>query len=176
MRYNIFNTAHLPVKTALVTACISVTKTLDDPCRYTEEALQKAGEVLHICDEQITYESLHILPYVFEYEPFIWSNYTSEHDTASMLSEHLKGLVQSYHKQQKAADKTQIMSMIRESYNEFILFNFNHMDDEEPVLNEILWRYYPDAVLVRIEEKMDMLPHLAKQRQQTMGFQIATAA
>ena len=68
------------------------------------------------------------------------------------------------------------MVLINESFNEFMLFNFNHMDDEEAVLNEILWRYYPDKVLLQTEEKMNILPHLVEHSAQRRDYQIATAA
>lgn len=50
------------------------------------------------------------------------------------------------------------------------------MDDEEAVLNEILWRYCNDTIIRQIENEMSVLPGLVKQHQKTAGLQIATAA
>lgn len=175
MRYNIFNKAHLPLKTAMLSGCISISESIEGKISASG-ALQKVEEVLDIFNEQVTYEALYVLPLIFEYEPSIWNNYTSEHNKATKLITNLKELVQLYYKQKKKADKLKILTLLGQSYNECMLFNFNHMDDEEAVLNEILWRYYPDSILIQIEENMDILPHLVKQTVERTGFQIATAA
>ena len=174
MRYNIFNKAHLPLKRSLLNACISFDKYKEEEIS-SGEVLQKAEEVLYIFNEQLTYESLHILPLIFEYEPSIWNNYTSEHNKAARIAKNLKELAKELQRQKRVEDKLKILELIIERFNEFILFNFNHMDDEEAVLNEILWRYYKDPVLVQIEERMDILPHLLKSSKRT-EFQIASAA
>lgn len=175
MRYNIFNTAHLPLKRSLLAACISVSGCVENKTS-SAEALRKVEEVLQVFNEQLTYETLYILPFVFEYEPSVWSNYTSEHNKAARLSKNLSGLVLLYNKQKKKDDKESILKMINESYTGFMLYNFNHMDDEEAVLNEILWRYYSDEVLKQTEEKTDILPHLVNRSKPAQTFTIANAA
>jgi hypothetical protein len=176
MRYNIFNKAHLPLKRALIESCVLLDKLRNQERISASEVLKKVDEVLYLYSEQITYEALHILPFVFEYEPSVCSNYTVEHNSISILAGNLKPLLQSYFQQQKREDQLKVMGLISESYNEFLLANFNHMDDEEAVLNEILWRYYSDEVLTQIEETMDILPHLVRSKKQKKGFSIATAA
>jgi hypothetical protein len=141
----------------------------------TTQTLKEVDEVLNLYNEQINYEALHIFPLIFEYEPSIWNNYTTEHNTISKLAEKIRSLIQSYNSQQGNNNKSKIKSSISASFNEFILANFNHMDDEEAVLNEILWRYYDDNILRKIEHTMNILPHLLKAGEKT-GFAIATAA
>ena len=175
MRYNIFNRAHLPLKTALISGCVSLTDALNGALTTTE-SVKPVEEVLRVYKEQISYERLHILPFIFEYEPAISISYSTEHDKASRLSDRMNGLVQSYRKEENKNEKSKILALISECYNDFMLFNFNHMDDEEAVLNEILWRYYQDKVLMQIEEKMDILPHLVEQGQQRTRLQFAKAA
>lgn len=176
MRYNIFNKAHLPLKTALITSCLSINKIINDSTISAIATLREVEEVLNIFTEQVAYESSHILPFVFDYEPSVWNNYVNEHNKAANEVIKLRLLIQSYSKQKKADDKINFLSLISESYNDFMLSNFNHMHDEEAVLNEILWRYYPDNVLKQIEEKMEIIPHLVKQTEHRAGFQMANAA
>jgi hypothetical protein len=122
------------------------------------------------------FEGLHILPLVFEYEPSVWNNYISEHNRISGICNNLESLIQSYYKQPKAKDKLDTVASISKSYNEFMMANFNHMNDEEAVLNEILWRYYRDQVLSQLEEKMDTLPDFIKPQPYQRKLRIATAA
>src|SRR5439155_17750015 len=37
------------------------------------------------------------------------------------------------------------------AFIQFMIFNLNHMAKEEDILNEILWRYYSDAEIKKIE-------------------------
>lgn len=176
MRYNIFNTVHLPLKTALLTASVAVSRIIEKEAFETSDAVKKVGDVLHVFHEQVTYETLHILPLVFEYEPSIWNNYNADHDEGAKLSNKLKSLLKVYRRQEKNEGKQNLMGLINDALNEFVVFNFNHMDDEEPVLNEILWRYYNDRVLTQVEKRLDILPHLAGQSHLSKELEIATAA
>lgn len=49
------------------------------------------------------------------------------------------------------------------------------MDDEEAVLNEILWRYYNNTVIMQMETAMNILPVLMKQSQRK-GLEMSNAA
>jgi len=174
MRYNIFNRAHLPLKTALLSGCISLSKIASDKSDGIKEILEIVEKVLNTYNEQISYEALHVLPLIFEYEPAISSNYTTEHNLIAMAARSLSESLQSYQAQQK--NHAHLLKDIVKRYNDFVLLNYNHMDDEEPVLNEILWRYYGDNVLKQTEEKMDILPHLVNKYPEKRGLHFATAA
>ncbi|GEO10810.1 hypothetical protein [Segetibacter aerophilus] len=176
MRYNIFNKAHFPLKTSLLSACVSIDKIATHGVTFAADAVEKVKNVLQAYNETIVFEGLHIFPLVFEYEPSVWNNYASEHNRMTRLANYLKSLIQSYYHQSKAKDKLDLIASISKSYNEFMMANFDHMNDEEAVLNEILWRYYRDQVLSQLEEKMHTLPDLIKTQSYERKLQIATAA
>ena len=175
MRYNIFNQAHRPLKLALLSTCISLSRNGDWDLSSALESIRKVEEALRVFNEQVKSEASCILPFIFEYEPSVWSMYTSEHHKAMNLCYNLKSLVHSFYKLKDADDKLTVMGLVSESFNEFVLFNYNHMNDEEAVLNEILWRYYNDSVIRQIDNEMSVLPGSIKPYQ-TEGLQIATAA
>jgi hypothetical protein len=175
MRYNIFNQVHRPLKECLLSACISLSRNGDWNMATALEAVRKVEEVLQICDEQVKNEAIHILPFVFEYEPSVWNSYTSEHHKVMNLWRHLESLVQSFYRLKGSENKFSVMELISECFNEFMLLNYNHMDDEEAVLNEILWRYYNDAFIRQMENEMNMMPELLKQSRKK-GVQMANAA
>ncbi len=112
----------------------------------------------------------------FEYEPSVWITYTGEHHKAMNLSHNLENLIHSFYELKDAADRLTLMELISRSFNEFLLYNYNHMDDEEAVLNEILWRYYNDALITQIENEMYVQRDLVKQHKKIEELQIATAA
>src|SRR4051812_43649539 len=122
MRYNIFNKAHLPLKTALISSCISITDAFTEAA-FEPVSVKKIEDVLEIFKEQITYETLHVLPFIFEYEPSISTSYATEHENGIRLSKQLKDLVKTYHKEPRKNEKSKILKLINESFNEFVLFN-----------------------------------------------------
>ena len=176
MRYNVFNKVHRPLKLALLSACISLSNDGDWDLSSAAKTIRKVEEVLQVFNEQVKYENLHILPFIFEYEPSVWSMYTSEHHKAMNLSYNLENLVRSFYQLKDAEDRIGLMESISKSFNEFVLNNYNHMDDEEAVLNEILWRYYDDAFIRQIENEIYVQARLVKQHKKTERLQISNAA
>ena len=176
MRYNIFNQAHRPLKLALLSTCISLSKDGEWDLSTAAETIKKVEEALQVFNEQVKYESLHILPFIFDYEPSVWIMYTSEHHKAMNLSYNLENLIRSFHELKDTEGRLTLMESISKSFNEFVLNNYNHMDDEEAVLNEILWRYYNDAFIRQIENEIYVQPGLVKQHKKTERLQISIAA
>jgi aspartate-semialdehyde dehydrogenase len=175
MRYNIFNKVHRPLKESLLSTCISLSRNGEWNISSALEAIRKVEEVLEICDEQVKYEAINILPFIFEYEPSVWNAYTSEHHKVMNLCRDIKSLVQSFYKLKGTENKFAVMELISEKFNEFMLLNYNHMDDEEAVLNEILWRYYTDAFIIEMENHLTIVTASVKQPKKK-GMQMANAA
>lgn len=174
MRHNIFNKTHLPLKSALISACIALTDAINQPDGQ-EAAIQKVEKVLRVFKEQMLYETLHILPFIAEYEPSVSASYLTVHEELSIPAAGLQRLVRKYGLHQGGDQSTWLGSMI-EAFNAFMMASFNHMDDEEAVLNEILWRYYRDYQLVQLEEQIEILPHLVQEKNGSEKIRIATAA
>jgi hypothetical protein len=172
MSYNIFNQAHLPLKLALISGCTFLDKNNNSDTTSASKSVTKIGEILQIFKNQIQHETLKILPLIFEYEPSIWAMYTSAHHKANNLCHHLEMLVQDFKQAVDTEEVFELTDMARKIYNEFVLYNFHHMDDEEPVLNEILWRYYKDDVIVQIADNTIN----GNVKQEIMEQKVATAA
>lgn len=162
------------MKLALLSTCISLSRNGDWDILSASESIGKVEEVLQVFSHQLKSEASCILPFIFEYEPSVWSLYTSEHHKAMNLSYNLENMIYSFHTLKNEDDKLMVMEMISENFNEFVLFNYNHMDDEEAVLNEILWRYYNDNFIGQIEYELKVLAGSIENYQK--GLQIATAA
>lgn len=173
MSYNIFNQAHLPLKLALISGCTTLSQNTLPDVSSASTGIIKIEEVLRIFKAQVKYEASYILPLIFEYEPSIWAMYTSEHHKANNLARNLEHLVAAFHKSTNTSGKLELMEQVSKSYNEFVLVNFHHMDDEEPVLNEILWRYYSNSF---IKQMASGVTETAVQNHPATLPQIAAAA
>lgn len=174
MSYNIFNHAHLPLKTALISGCITLTGS-EHEVPSSEKCIRKIEEVLRVFYEQVKFETAQILPFIFEYEPSIWNTYTTEHHKGNNLACNLESLMLACDKAKDEKEKLALFKVLKEAYNTFVLFNFHHMDDEEPVLNEILWRYYPDSFMKEITEGINFHSSL-KYEPQREELEMAEAA
>jgi hypothetical protein len=86
----------------------------------------------------------------------------------------LKSLIHSFYKEKGVENRGAIISLIRESFNDFMLLNYNHMDDEEAVLNEILWRYYSDNAIMEMEKTLHVKQ--GSLRKQKREMEMAEAA
>ncbi|HZI53718.1 MAG TPA: hypothetical protein VFD56_08450, partial [Chitinophagaceae bacterium] len=54
----------------------------------------------------------------------------------------------------KPGEKIETGLAISRAFQEFMVFNLEHMSKEESVLNEILWRYYSDAEIESISNRI----------------------
>jgi len=175
MRHNIFNKLHWQLKVSLLNTCVSLSDAVAFDTTTAQVAIKKIEGVLKIFKEQLKYESASLLPLVFEYEPSIWDLYTKGHQKAANLGYGIEILLQHYNKLHTTQDKQEVMDLVKIAYQEFMQFNFNHMDDEEEVLNEILWRYYSDDVIKQVEEQLHVKAALIKHGD-VGRYQAATAA
>jgi hypothetical protein len=153
MRYNIFNQVHRPFKLALLHTCIELSKD-DSATTSWSQVICNVKEVISLYKHQVKFEYSYLLPLVFEYEPSVWDIYTIEHQQATNILRGIENLVQLMEASGDQHLKRSIMNEIKSTYNEFMRFNFQHMEDEEEVLNEILWRYYNDNFLLQIVHHM----------------------
>jgi hypothetical protein len=176
MRHNIFNQVHLPLKHALLTTCIYLCKEDCKSIAGAKLAVQKVQEIIPIFKEQLKYETNYVLPLVFVYEPSIWDAYTMQHQKAMNLLNDLEVLISSFKNAKDKKDQLFLMSSLHEAYDDFMMFNYHHMDEEEEVLNEILWRYYNDKVLTNAVEQFNEVPSVLHHYMPVTVLQKATAA
>lgn len=160
MRYNIYNQVHRPLKLAMLETSIELTKDGLSTTESRAKLVQNVSNVLSLFNQLVRYEYTYILPLVFDFEPSVWNTYTTEHQAAMNLGRKLEDQLSSLKRKRDEAAKASLLAAIRETYQTFMVFNLHHMSDEEEVLNEILWRYYSDNVLVEIEHGMKVLPML----------------
>lgn len=158
MQYNIFNKVHLPLKRSLLSTAVYL-NSFEASTAY-EEALSKVSEVLEIFKEQVEFEEAAILPLIFYYEPSIAANYTNQHKKQLSLVYELEGQIELFKSLIYKFQSLSAFELIYEAFNDFLLSNYHHMDDEEEILNGILRLYYSDNFLVQVEQRMKSHPAL----------------
>ena len=150
MRYNIFSEIHQPVKLALLSTCITLSKKNEWNFKKAEKSIRQVADVVNTFYTQLQIEEQHLLPLVFVYEPSVWDVFARQHRQLVAMADKLQQLIYSTKQTEDVIEKFTAMIEIDSIYNEFIMANYNHMDEEEEILNEILWQYYSDETLQSI--------------------------
>lgn len=133
---------------------LTIQQTYFADAEETETALEKVRATVDIFDEHAAHEDHFVLPAIRQYEPSVVDAFEQEHEKDHALSERLRGLLTVYNHAIKTEVKIETGQAINQAFIEFMIFNLEHMAKEETVLNKILWRYYSDAEIIAINQRI----------------------
>ena len=119
-----------------------------------ESALEKVRIAVDVFDEHAAHEDHFVLPAIQQYEPSLVDAFEQEHEKDHALSERLRGLLAVYHHAIKTEVKIETGQAINQAFIDFMIFNLEHMAKEETMLNKVLWRYYSDAEILSINQRI----------------------
>lgn len=153
-RFNIFNQVHKALRAMLYDTSLTIQQTYFADAEEAEAALEKVRTTVDIFDEHAAHEDHFVLPAIQQYEPSVVDAFEQEHEKDHALSERLRGLLTVYNHAIKTEIKIETGQAINHAFIEFMIFNLEHMAKEETVLNKILWRYYSDAEIMAINQRI----------------------
>lgn len=154
IRFNMFNQIHKALRALLYDTSLALQQTWFGDTDEAEIALEKVKMVVDIFDQHARHEDNYVLPAIQQYEPSLVDTFELEHIKDHELSERLRGLLAVYNLAQKSQVKMEAGHAIVLAFQEFMIFNLQHMAKEEAVLNRVLWRYYADEELLAINQKI----------------------
>ncbi len=173
MRYNFLNEVHLPVRLTLLNASVQLNADENvDPFVI----VSKVSNLMHVLRQQFTNEEQFILPLVFDYEPCVWDHFIRQHHQLKNEISEIEQMLKTFSACTDTEAQWLIASLVNYHFQQTVLSNFRHMDEEEEVLTEILWRYYSDGTLQSTYRQMQMLPTLAPRKQEPKFIATAHAA
>lgn len=146
-RYNIFSQVHKGLRALLYETIIKLQQTDFADTEEADEAVQQIQIMLSLFDEHAHTEDRFILSALEAYEPSVTDLFAQEHVIDLDLGKKLNGLLQAFSLSISPDAKHELGAAISQSVFEFALFNLNHMNKEENVLNKLLWRYFDDTHL-----------------------------
>jgi hemerythrin-like domain-containing protein len=152
MRFNTFNQIHKALRAMLYDTSLTLQQTnfLDE--QETTIAIEKVKFAVDMFDHHAHTEDHYILPAIQAYEPSVVATFEAEHVWDLKLSEQLKDAI--YALELAAKAKVEMGTELTKAFVAFMTFNLNHMAKEEDVINKILWRYYSDAEILAINQKI----------------------
>ncbi|HKZ67518.1 MAG TPA: hemerythrin domain-containing protein [Chitinophagaceae bacterium] len=153
-RFNIFNQIHKALRAMLYDTSLTLQQTYFADAEEAETSLEKVRMTVDVFDEHAAHEDHFVLPAIQQYEPSLVDAFEQEHEKDHALSERIRGLIIVYHHAIKTEVKIETGEAINKAFIEFMIFNLQHMAKEETVLNKVLWRYYSDAEIMAINQRI----------------------
>ncbi len=153
-RFNMFNQIHKALRALLYDTSLILQQTWFGDADEAEISLDKVKMVVDIFDKHAQHEDNYVLPAIQQYEPSLVDTFELEHIRDHEMSERLRGLLIVFSMAQKSQVKLETGQAIILAFQEFMIFNLQHMAKEEAVLNKVLWRYYSDEELLAINQQI----------------------
>lgn len=169
-RYNIFNSIHKALRAMLYETAIRVQQTAFNNHEEAGITINGLEKLLRYFDEHAAHEDRFILPAIAEFEPKLVADFEAEHVTDIALAASLNAYILKWrevareatgnatddarHDARHDAILLQTGRDILVDFSEFIAFNLVHMNKEEKVLNEVLWKHYSDPEIHGIEHAL----------------------
>jgi hypothetical protein len=153
-RYNIFYQVHKGLRAMLYETAILLQQTDFSDAADTAQVLQEMDEVATLFDKHAGTEDHHILGALEPLEPSVSTLFEEEHVLDHQLSFRLRLLSSAIRQSSSVEEKVSTGNRLVLAFEEFMIFNLEHMRKEETDLNCIIWQYFTDdqlhAITMRI--------------------------
>lgn len=143
-RYNIFYLIHKGLRASLYETALQLQQNDFNAEAVTEIVLNKVKEVIMLFEGHAAKEDRFIFSAINSYEPSVVVAFEDEHETNGQLAQELYRGIEGVNNGSSLLEKIVAGRKLTESFVHFMVFNLQHMDKEESVINKILWRYYSD--------------------------------
>jgi hemerythrin-like domain-containing protein len=154
-RINIFYQVHKGLRVALYETATSLQQADFTSEAESDETLTRLKEVIMLFNEHARKEDQFLFPALFQFEPSAVDAFKQEHIIGVALSGNLHSAINRLEGLLKAADRVTAGKRINIDFVEFMVFNLQHLSKEEDALNKLLWRYYSDKEIRKIQQQIE---------------------
>ena len=153
-RYNVFYLIHKGLRAMMYDTSANLQHTDFAHAAEYPHSLEKLEELVEVFDAHAGHEDGHIFTMLQACNPALQDEMEKEHVTDIALSHKLRSLMEQFRNATDAGEKKEIGNTICYTFNEYIAFNLTHMNKEEIVVNESLWKHYADADIIGANMRM----------------------
>ena len=153
-RINVFNQIHKGLRAMLYDTALTLQQTHFADSDQSVAAIKKVRTTAEMINAHTAHEDHFIFPAIQEYEPSLVDVFTMEHLKNHSLAEKLVDSLVAHNHAVQPESKIETGQAIIRAFQEFMVYNLEHMSNEENVLNEILWRYYSDEEIESIRKRI----------------------
>ena len=154
MRYNMFNQIHKALRVLMYDTGVLLSQTDFDIPQEADPVSERLNQLLDIFERHAEHEDRMVLPLLQDYEPGVVDAFAQQHVTDHALIQRLKGFLMALECAISSEAKKELGASLTSAYIEFMIFNLQHMQKEETLLNKMLWRYYSDEELAGVNQKI----------------------
>jgi hypothetical protein len=153
-RFNAFLLIHKGLRALLYDVSLSIQHT--DFANATEfpHSLERLEHTVDLFDAHAGHEDKHLFCLLESCNPQLQEEMEEEHVTDHALSAELKALIAAYRNATEAAGKGALGNKIHYTFNDFIAFNLTHLNKEETIVNESLWKHYSDMDIMQANARL----------------------
>jgi hypothetical protein len=153
-RFNIFNQIHKGLRALLFDTSLCLQQTDFTNETEAEDALNRVREAVLLFDEHAHKEDHFVLPAIAAFEPSVVDCFEKEHEKDVALSNALTAAVETFFLLTNDSERLAAGRELMLSFTEFTIFNLQHMAKEEDLINTLLWRYYSDEEILKIQHQI----------------------
>lgn len=155
MRYNILYATFKALRAMLYEAGLEIQRIDFTNDIKTRESLRNLTFVVDFFDRHINDQEEFVFARLEPFEPSVLDKFRQEHRKIRELTTGLRTLIAIYGSLTTEAERIQLGSALRRSFNEFLAFTVIHLVAEEETVNALLWRYYTDEALEDVEVSIE---------------------
>jgi hypothetical protein len=153
-RYNGFLMIHKALRAMLMDMTLELQHANFLNLEKTNALLQKLETVIDTFDVHANHENTLIIPLIQEQNPEIYHQFEEEHEADHELGERLKTAMDALKTEEDATTRLSLGAQILYAFYDFTAFNFSHMNREETILNDVLWKHFTDEKLIKVNQQI----------------------
>jgi len=153
-RFNIFHHYHDQLKSLVFELSLQFTKTDLNSSDDLELLIKNLNEAIQFFKKHKCKENEYILPLVFDSEPSVWDVFQQEYEKEILLLLNFENSINAIDMAKTLFDLSFAAKRLQSSFYHFAALVLDHILKEEDILRPILERYYSDAILIAIQQRL----------------------
>lgn len=149
-----FNLKHKGLRAMLFETAMELQHTCFDHSESAAETMKKVESVMHAFHNHAAHEDQFVLPTLRKYDAALIEEFESEHAMDELLTQKVNKLIAACKLAEGKENMIAAGYALTMAFNEFIAFNLYHMNKEEHKINNTFWKYYTDAELAQVTQKI----------------------
>lgn len=153
-RYNLFNMIHKALRHMMYDTALSLQQTWFADINEAETAIEKVETIIYLLEQHAYHEDNYVLPAIEKYDTVLVASFEAEHEKNLGLGNKIKNLITIYRNVYFEEERMNAGSAICKVFIDFMVFNLQHMSQEEMLINKVLWKHYTDEQLCAINHQI----------------------
>ncbi len=154
MRFNPFRQIHQGLRALLYDTALCIQHTHFENPDEMAFTLEKTALVLQLFHGHAGIEDSRLIPLIAHHEPDLAASFENEHEQDEVLGNTLESAMEKCRKSVETDACKQAGEELQRAFDEFTAFNLRHMNREETLLNEVLWKLHTDEELIALVQEI----------------------